>query len=108
MRQTMKNRTNAALAAAAVAGLAACVAAATASAGSISVGGRTWATYDVDPNNDPTYSVVNDHGVIKGTYGPDAAMVTPFNLHVGDRVSYDYTLTNPASNNWVGSSYGDF
>jgi hypothetical protein len=80
----------------------------TALAGSINFGGRTWTTYDVDPSSDPTYSVVNDHGVIKGTYGPDAAMVTPFTLHVGDRASYDYTLTNPGSNNWVGSSFGDF
>ena len=29
----------------------------TALAGSINFGGRTWTTYDVDPSNDPTYSV---------------------------------------------------
>src|SRR4051794_16183797 len=80
----------------------------TAQAGSISFGGRTWTTYDVDAGNDPTYSVVNNHGLIKGTYGPDAAMVTPVTIHVGDRISYDYTLTNPVTNSWVGSSFGDF
>src|SRR5215212_6100081 len=108
MRRTMSNRDGGGLkvaraAMAALATLLASATAATAMAGSISFGGRTWTTYDVDANNDPTYSVVNDHGVVKGNYGPDAAMVTPVTIHVGDRISYDYTLTNPGNNNWVGS-----
>jgi hypothetical protein len=70
--------------------------------------GRTWYTNDPDPGNPPTYSVVADSGVMTGTYGPEATMATPITIAVGDTVSYDYTLTNPGSNNWVGNAMGDF
>src|SRR5215217_7112143 len=77
-------------------------------AGDLTFGGRNWKTNDPDPSNPPTYSVVGDSGVMTGAYGPEATMATPITIAVGDVVSYDYTLTNPGSNNWVGSAFGDF
>src|SRR5215207_5524339 len=71
-------------------------------------GGRTWYTNDPDPGSDPSYSAAGNTGVMVGQYGQDAVIATPVTIAVGDTVSYDYTLTNPPTNNWVGDSFGDF
>ena len=74
----------------------------------VTFSGRTWQTNDPDPVNPPTYSGAGNTGTITGAYGPEATIATPISIAVGDSVSYDLTLTNPASNNWVGDAWGDF
>ena len=47
-------------------------------------------------------------GLMTGQYGIDTALTTPLTLVVGDKVSYDYFLTEKTAGSWVGDSRTGF
>lgn len=68
--------------------------------------GRAWTPLISGANH---YAAVNANaGIMTGQYGIDTAMTTPLTLTVGDKVVYDYFLTEKTSGSWVGDSRTGF
>src|SRR5687768_16578070 len=98
--------------AAAAALFAAALAAMPARGGTIDFSGRTWNTLD----GAHQYSGSGSTGTMTGRFSVDAVINTALTLNVGDRVSYDYTLTNDwkdltndgSLSDWIGDAYASF
>jgi hypothetical protein len=68
-----------------------------ANAGTINFSGRSWTTLDnIGRNGNPNTFTTPDAntGVIGAQYGTDSTMATLLTLNAGDRVSFDYYLSN--------------
>ena len=71
-------------------------------------GGRAWTPLITGANH---YAAVNANaGIITGNFAIDTALTTPLTLAVGDKVSYDYSLSEISRNGstWVGDSRTGF
>src|SRR5687768_15024739 len=64
--------------------------------GTISFSGRDWTTQAAGSTTPAVYTVNGaNSGSMRGSFGDwDAVMLTPISIAVGDKISYDYTLTD--------------
>jgi hypothetical protein len=79
----------------------------------------TWqtlgATHRDHPEITTDFTVLNDSAKMRGVYGADSAMYTALTLSAGDKVSFDWYLSNNGNNipdyyggNWVGDATFQF